>query len=200
MSNAIHPATYRGGEFLAHGVLKTTPKQQAVIDNALSEFSEGERQLLQSYGVKTKVADISRSFYRPSDRTVYLARDFEEKKAGSTVVHEHAHALYHAMDLIHNKLYNEVVEDGLPDAEDIKIVYAQQRKAGIKEPKLKADKFVNTYQGRIYYNVNQPDTSTAKLLKEYISVGYETYVYNPYGLKQRDPKLYNFIRQEMRKE
>lgn len=181
-------------------ILKTTPKQQAVIDDALSEFSEKEQQILRSYGVQTKVADIDRSFYKPSARTVYLARDFEEKRAGSTVVHEHAHALYYAMDLIHNKLYNKVVEDGLPDVEDIKIVYAQQRKAGIKEPKLKADKFVNTYQGRIYYNVNQPDTSTAKLLKEYISVGYETYVYNPYGLKQRDPKLYNFIRQEMRKE
>ena len=181
-------------------ILKTTPKQQAVIDDALSEFSEGERQLLQSYGVKTKVADISRSFYRPSDRTVYLARDFEEKKAGSTVVHEHAHALYQAMDLIHNKLYNEVVEDGLPDAEDIIKEWDMQHSEGIKEPKLSSDKFITVYQGRIYGNANQPNATVAQLLKEYISVGYETYVYDPYRLKRKDPRLYNFIKCEMRGE
>lgn len=171
-----------------------------MIDDALSEFSEKEQQILRSYGVKTKVADIGRNFYKPSDRTVYLARDFEEKRAGSTVVHEHAHALYHAMDLIHNKLYNEVVEHGLPDMEDIIEEYGRQYLAGVKEPKLASDKFVTKYQGRIYYYDSRPNATTAELLKEYISVGYETYVYAPHSLMLKDPRLYDFIKREMRGE
>lgn len=53
------------------------------------------------------------------------------------------------------------------------------------------------YQGRIYKPNNTNDTA-ASLLREYISVGYETYIAEPDILKQKDRMLYEYIRDYMR--
>ena len=126
-----------------------------------------------------------------------MARDFEKNRGKLGVIHEHAHALYYAMDLQHDAEYNFVIEQGMPDIADIKDEYYQQLKSGVKEPKLKNKKFVTKYQGRIYQPNNTNDTA-ASLLREYISVGYETYVNDPVTLKQKDTMLYEFIRDYVR--
>ena len=186
--------TYKGETV---SILKTTGKQQAVIDQAVSLFSNKEQEVLLDYGVRVKVADVDRAFYKNSDRTVYLPRNFEKGKGELIVIHEHAHALYYAMDLKNDARYNFVIEQGLPDIKKIKAEYYQQYKSGVKEPKLKNKKFLTKYQGRIYQPNNTDDTA-ASLLREYISVGYETYVNDPVTLKQKDYMLYEYIRDYMR--
>ncbi len=186
--------TYKGE---AVNILKTTNKQQAVIDQAITLFSSKEQRVLVDYGVKVKVADVDRAFYKNSDRTVYLPRNFEKGKGELTVIHEHAHALYYAMDLKNDARYNFVIKQGLPDIDDIIGEYHKQLSSGIKEPKLKSKKFVTKYQGRIYLPNNANDT-TASLLREYFSVGYETYIDNPNELKNKDNLLYEFIENHVR--
>lgn len=178
-------------------ILKTTDKQQQEIDKAINLFSDKEQQILSNYGVQVKVADIDRSFYRNTDKTVYMARDFEKNRGKLGVIHEHAHALYYAMDLQHDAEYNFVIEQGMPDVKKIIDEYNIQLLSGIKEPKLKSNKFITAYQGRIYQPNNTNDTA-ASLLREYISVGYETYVNDPVTLKKKDHMLYEYIRDYMR--
>ncbi len=153
--------------------------------------------MLADYGVKVKVADVDRAFYKNSDRTVYLPRNFEKGKGELTVIHEHAHALYYAMDLKNDARYNFIIERGLPDIREIRKEYRRQEALGITEPKLKSRKFATEYQGRIYKPNNTNDTA-ASLLREYISVGYETYIAEPDILKQKDRMLYEYIRDYMR--
>ena len=61
----------------------------------------------------------------------------------------------------------------------------------------KNPKFITSYQGRIY-KPNYTNDTAASLLREYISVGYEKYIYNPKELKSKDNMLYTFIRNHMR--
>ena len=98
-----------------------------------------------------------------------------------------------------NPEYNFVIEQGMPEIDDIIKQYYQQLRSGIKEPKLKLDKFITAYQGRIYQPNNTNDIA-ASLLPEYISVGYETYVNDPDKLKAKDNMLYMFIRNYMRNQ
>ena len=45
---------------------------------------------------------------------------------------------------------------------------------------------------------NNADDTTASLLREYFSVGYETYIDNPNELRIKDNLLYEFIENHVR--
>ncbi len=64
-------------------------------------------------------------------------------------------------------------------------------------------KFISKYQGRIYnndmYGNSRIDYKNGKIniksLGEYFSEGYREYFQNPEHLKEKDVKLYNFIKE-----
>ena len=66
---------------------------------------------------------------------------------------------------------------------------------------MDSPKFINHYQGRIYFDVSQADYNEPiepKYFKEYISVGFETYFSNPELLKSKDMKLFEYLEAKLK--
>ena len=62
---------------------------------------------------------------------------------------------------------------------------------------VKSDKFVRPYQGRTYYSSDKLKDNTFQIkptdLLEYVSVGYEQYIIDPWDLLEKDEMLYNYF-------
>lgn len=125
----------------------------------------------------------------------------------SDYVHEFAHAIYDYYRLYENKKFISVLTDGIDLNDWTKVkqkavidIYKNQYKYYI----YSSEKFVNEYQGRLYFDTNLFNTQQAYsigsdeplnplLFQEYFSVGYETYFFDKELLKSKDIKLFNLI-------
>lgn len=62
---------------------------------------------------------------------------------------------------------------------------------------VKSDKFVRPYQGRTYFLSDKLKDESFQIkptdLLEYVSVGYEQYIIDPWTLLEKDEMLYNYF-------
>ncbi len=113
------------------------------------------------------------------------------------------------MKLYKNPEFNKILKSGLNldngfDVEFKTIIDVHNNSHTL--PLLKSSKFVKSYQGRLYFDMELyngvfydsekyfiMDKLDPILLQEYFSVGYEYYFYNPKLLKKKDALLYDYI-------
>lgn len=135
------------------------------------------------------------SHYDRKKKILYLRNDF----IPGEMIHEMGHALETALDFIHNEDYLKVLEDGLSNITPEDVILDKEN--FIKDIKrISNKKFISIYQGMIYpkdSEGNEPFDAdkkfNTKVLGEYFSEGYREYLQNPNNLKEKDPKLYEFI-------
>lgn len=127
----------------------------------------------------------------------------------SDIVHECGHVIYDKMKLYENPEFIKILKSGLNLDNGFDVEYkiiTDVHNNSYKLPFLKSSKFVKTYQGRLYFDMELyngvffdsekyfiMDSLDPILLQEYFSVGYEYYFYNPTLLKKKDPMLYDYI-------
>lgn len=127
----------------------------------------------------------------------------------SDIVHECGHIIYDKMKLYENPEFIKILKSGLNldngfDIETEIIVDIYNKSHTITY--LNAPKFISSYQGRLYFDMELyngvffdskkyfiTDPLDPILLQEYFSVGYEAFFYAPKLLKSKDPQLYYFI-------
>lgn len=75
-------------------------------------------------------------------------------------------------------------------------IYERQYKKG-SFIAVKSDKFVMPYQGRTYFSSDKLKDESFQIkptdLLEYVSVGYEQYIIDPWVLLEKDEMLYNYF-------
>ena len=166
------------------------------IESELSILPQWQRDKAESIINKVVMTekDADGSGYYYPDKTLYL---HPERKSGD-VIHEYGHALEISLDLRHNSKYISIRKSGI-DVEDFsKIVYDDSTYTQAIYL-LQNSKFISEYQGRLY---ESPTDGIFKagtmqinedMLKEYFSEGYRAFYQEPSALKEKDPKLYEFI-------
>lgn len=139
-------------------------------------------------------SSASGSGYDYRSRTLYVHPDH----SAGDMIHEYGHALEISLDLRHNQKYIEVRRSGL-DLSDLSKVVLDSGTYTEYVQYLTCDKFISTYQGRLYespdYGIFKKDSSEIDeaMLKEYFSEGFRAFYKEPALLKEKDPKLYEFI-------
>ena len=166
------------------------------IERELSVLPQWQRDKAESIISKVVMTenDADGSGYYYPDKTLYL---HPERKSGD-VIHEYGRALEISLDLRHNSKYISIRKSGI-DVEDFsKIVYDDSTYTPAIYL-LQNSKFISEYQGRLY---ESPTDGIFKagtmqingdMLKEYFSEGYRAFYQEPSALKEKDPKLYEFI-------
>ena len=134
------------------------------------------------------------SGYDYHTRTLYV----HPEHTSGDIIHEYGHALEISLDLRHNDKYIEVRRAGL-DLSDLSKVVLDSGTYTEYVQYLTCDKFISTYQGRLYessdYGIFKKDSPEINedMLKEYFSEGFRAFYKEPALLKEKDPKLYEFI-------
>lgn len=166
------------------------------IESELSILPQWQRDRAESLIDKVVLTDSSASGsgYDYRSRTLYVHPDH----SAGDMIHEYGHALEISLDLRHNQKYIEVRRSGL-DLSDLSKVVLDSGTYTEYVQYLTCDKFISTYQGRLYespdYGIFKKDSSEIDeaMLKEYFSEGFRAFYKEPALLKEKDPKLYEFI-------
>ena len=139
----------------------------------------------------------SNSYYDRNKDEIHLLKDSNKYE----VLHEIGHVIETKLDLLHNKEYINIQQNGL----NIKQIHIDNIKGYGKENEfwLDGNKFISDYQRRVYeqdidgnYKLNYSNfTFNAKTLGEYFSEGFRSYFENNKLLKKKDIELYNYIKE-----
>ena len=142
----------------------------------------------------------SNSCYDRNKDVIYLLNDSSKYE----ILHEIGHAIETKLDLLHDKKYIEIQQNGL----NIKEIHTDNIKGYEKENEfwLDGNKFISEYQRRVYeqdidgnYKLNYLDfTFNPKTLGEYFSEGFRCYFEENKLLKRKDINLYNYIKEVLK--
>ena len=164
------------------------------IKKAINKLPEKIRKL-----VNDTTFEISKnnSYYDRKNNTIHLLNDSNEYE----ILHEIGHVIETKLDLLHDKKYIEIQQNGL----NIKEIHTDNIKGYGKENEfwLDGNKFISEYQRRVYeqdidgnYKLNYLDfTFNPKTLGEYFSEGFRCYFQENKLLKRKDIDLYNYIKE-----
>ncbi|MGN1304994.1 MAG: phage minor capsid protein [Oscillospiraceae bacterium] len=192
----------RGYDFL-DGVLgsdKISQEQSKSLDEIVSVIPKKHLDVI---GKTVKEVEIvpnrGRCSYFPDSKKLVLDPD----KMNGSIIHEFAHVLADAYDVYNDPKFLNILSDGLDLSNFGEVIYIEHPDdKGRFIFALPADKFINTYQGRIY--IDAIDDWTAPIPKEkmdeYFSVGFDAYFNNAKELKRKDIKLYNYIKEMLTDE
>lgn len=143
--------------------------------------------------VKENQTNLNYSRYDRNTNTVYIYDGADR----SEVIHEIGHVVETKLNVYNNKKYINIRNEQLTEYSvfDIK---------NLKEydvPGIQNDKFISNYQGMLYkkdFNQTPKILSNNRLnlncLGEYFSEGFREYFENPINLKNKDLKLYQYIK------
>lgn len=165
------------------------------IKQAMNNLPLEHRKIVEN--VKFKVVRTGNSCYNRKEDTIYILKGSNKFE----VLHEIGHSLETKLDIYNNSEFIKILEENID-------LYAMDT---IKEDNtfteiieiIENKKFISKYQGRIYdndmYGNSRIDYKNGKIniksLGEYFSEGYREYFQNPENLKEKDIKLYNFIKE-----
>ena len=140
-----------------------------------------------------------RCSYVPKSKKLVLDPD----KMNGSIIHEFGHVLADAYDIYNDPKFINILSNGLDLSNFGEVVYVEH--PDIKGQfifALPADKFINTYQGRIYVDdiADWKSPIPANKMYEYFSIGFDAYFNNADELKSKDNKLYNFIKEMLNDE
>lgn len=140
------------------------------------------------------------SYYDRKNNIIYLLNDSNEYE----ILHEIGHVIETKLDLLHDKKYIEIQQNGL----NIKEIHTDNINGYGKEYEfwLDGNKFISEYQRRVYeqdidgnYKLNYLDfTFNPKTLGEYFSEGFRCYFEKNKLLKRKDIDLYNYIKEVLK--
>ncbi|MCO7122036.1 putative zinc-binding metallopeptidase [Ihubacter massiliensis] len=161
-------------------------------EKELAKIPAAHRDLISDGISEIEIIKDGVSRFDREKKTLYLRQNFEDGE----LIHEMAHVLETELNVYQSEDFIKVLKSGLDDF----------RKDVIYDPKtfvepifrLKSDKFVTKYQGRMYEEVgfiNEDGVLNHFALGEYFSEGYKTYFSNPEVLKVKDAKLYQYIKE-----
>ena len=174
---------------------ETTKEDQMNIEQELSLLPQDIREKAETMISEIRVKNgIGGNGYNPKTQEILLS---DEREWGA-VIHEYGHALERAFDLRHDPAFIAVRKEGLALEDSAQTVYDRDT---FTKPiwRIKSDKFISVYQGRIYphpkYYIYTPDRKRINdmYLLDYFSEGFRAFYLETELLKQKDPKLYDFI-------
>lgn len=174
---------------------ETTKEDQMNIEQELSLLPQDIREKAETMISEIRVEKgIGGNGYNPKTQEILLS---DERESGA-VIHEYGHALERALDLRHDPAFIAVRKEGLALEDSAQTVYDRDT---FTKPiwRIKSDKFISVYQGRIYphpkYYIYTPDRKRINdmYLLDYFSEGFRAFYLETELLKQKDPKLYDFI-------
>lgn len=152
--------------------------------------------------INDTIFEISKnnSYYDRKNNVIHLLSDSNEYE----ILHEIGHAVETKLDLLHDKKYIEIQQNGL----NIKEIHIDNINGYGKENEfwLDGNKFISEYQRRVYeqdidrnYKLNYSNfTFNSKTLGEYFSEGFRCYFQENNLLKRKDIGLYNYIKEVLK--
>ncbi len=164
------------------------------IEKAIKQLPEHIQELIED--TKYTISNTN-SYYDRQNDTIHLLNDANEYE----ILHEIGHAIETKLDILHNKDYIDIQKDGLDNINpitDIDKIEGYGTNDFIKD----TGKFISEYQRRVYEEdidknsiVNYTDyTFNTKTLGEYFAEGFRCYFEDNKLLKEKDIKLYNYIK------
>jgi len=173
-----------------------------IVNNDLSRMPYSHRKAINDYVEGIEIDCDLPNRYNPQKNILYInPNELENGVFG----HECAHVFETKLGLFQeDSKFLDIVKDGI-DLSDVEKVYDASKHyvTNQKVVILSNNKFVTEYQGRLYDTkkvpaykyINGIEYINPKALREYFSIGYQTFLYNPELLKEKDLELFNFIKE-----
>lgn len=165
-------------------------------EKAVSVIPENLRNELGNYVTRIYIGkDDEPSSYFPEKREIRL----NPKTGDKSIVHELGHAFGEMMGVYDDLDFLSILSEGLPLDNWNEVIYddGDNMHDSRTAYAIESPKFIRSYQGRIYPpNEDEIITDSAirpEWLKEYISVGFDSYFRFPVILNEKDPKLYSYL-------
>lgn len=162
-------------------------KTKDFVKTEMRFMSIEDLKMIQKRGLTITQSERKNSYYRrnPLSDTIVISPQLRK----GSFMHEFAH-FYYRSDHFDSELL--ALQQKVIDSSTLTFSsYNGKKSWGIK-----CSKFISQYQGRLYGfsdRFSPPKAIVPKMLKEYVTVGYETYVLNPQKLLLMDPDLYNYF-------
>lgn len=162
-------------------------KTKDFVKTEMRFMSIEDLKMIQKRGLTITQSESKNSYYRRNPLSDTIAISPQLRKG--SFMHEFAH-FYYRSDHFDSELL--ALQQKVIDSSTLTFSsYNGKKSWGIK-----CSKFISQYQGRLYGfsdRFSPPKAIVPKMLKEYVTVGYETYVLNPQKLLLTDPDLYNYF-------
>lgn len=170
------------------------------IKQSMKAIPAEHRKIIEN--VKFNVVTTGNSCYNRKEDTIYVLKGSNKFE----IIHEIGHAIETKLDIYNNPKFISILEENL----DLYAMDAIKEDTTFSETIdiIKNPKFISKYQGRIYdndmYGNSRIDYSNGKInskaIGEYFSEGYREYFQNPKHLREKDIKLYNFIKELLKND
>lgn len=175
-----------------HYTGKVTPEVEANLEKRLSKMPEKHRTLAEKEISKIEITDDpDSSGYDYKTKAIYISTMADDSDA---IIHEYAHGLERALNIYRDPKFKQIMMTGLENISLDDIIYDETT---FTRPvyRIKNDKFISEYQGRLYEEFGVYDGKNISLdgMREYFSEGYKEYIVNPENLKKHDPDLFDYI-------
>lgn len=161
-------------------------------EDEILKIPEVHRRIINGGINEIEIIKEGNSRFDREKKKMYLRENFEKGE----LIHEMAHVLETEINLYRNSEFRKVLWNGLEDCSLGDILYKPN---SFSEPiyTIENKKFVSEYQGRVYIEVGifNEDKLNPFALGEYFSEGYKTYILNPELLREKDPRLYAYIKE-----
>ncbi len=184
---------YNNVDYIRKNNYTNSKKIDRNIKKAINKLPEKIRKIIND--TKFEISK-NNSYYDRKNNVIHLLSDSNEYE----ILHEIGHLIETKLDLLHDKKYIEIQQNGL----NIKEIHTDNINGYGKENEfwLDGNKFISEYQRRVYeqdidgnYKLNYLDfTFNPKTLGEYFSEGFRCYFQENNLLKRKDIDLYNYIK------
>lgn len=183
--------------------LKTTNEEVIrIVKENMQIMPVRDLKILDDFDVDLDITDKNSRYHGPKTlgkilgdkRTIYIN---PQKYQKGMFAHEFAHFAAHVNSLYNDKEFLQVVQNTIDNLTGLGIGKVD----GVEYVFALSDSFITKYQGRTYIKKdNFNGNIKPKELREYISVGYQTFVTNPSLLVTKDKRLYDyFVKRGLRK-
>lgn len=177
--------------------LKTNDKKVIeYVKNDLKRMPEKDLQLLDKFHLSLESNDKISYYVSPNKigklfglkRKIYM-NVYEGKFQGS-FAHEFAHFAADVSNLYEDSEFIKVLDNVFSDC-SIKIKKIHDK----DEIYVVSERFIREYQGRTYLSLKEFNKKGLNYndLKEYVSVGYQTFITDPILLERKDKMLYDYF-------
>lgn len=172
--------------------INTTDK--AIIDYIKKDISMmplSDLELLRQHKVSIETSNTNSKYrYILGKNRIYITSS--ENKGSGSFAHEFAHYASRCTELYKQDEFLDVIGEAMKGATLYKKTINKKLYMYVK-----SKKFVRDYQGRTYLTPEefekQGGVIRSRDLKEYVSVGYQTYITNPQLLYEKDQMLYDYF-------
>jgi len=165
------------------------------IETELQRIPEKHRNVIEQTVKHVAIAQTSDGSYNPVSKTLKLKPGVIHE----TFIHECGHVLADAYKVYDDPEFIDILCDGVNlNPYSMEMIFYEPKQKTLFF--AKSDKFISPYQGRCYIDMstfNWGENLSPKYLLDYISVGYETYFNDPTLLREKDPKLFDYIERKM---